>query len=58
MTAKENREYSEGNGGNGSGGISIAKLADQIIVREDADIEDIAYKLAKLIERQATQVGY
>jgi len=53
MTAKENREYSEGNGGNGTGGISIAKLADQITVREDADINRIADALvAKILEKR------
>ncbi|MFJ8462283.1 phage tail tape measure protein, partial [Lysinibacillus xylanilyticus] len=57
MTARENKGYSEGNGGGTSGGISIAKLADQIIVREDADIDAIAYKLAKAIERQRAQVS-
>ncbi|MGY3188810.1 phage tail protein [Lysinibacillus sp. TE18511] len=57
MTAKENREYSQGNGGNGaSGGVLIT--GNQFTVREEADIEKIAYKLAKLIEREATQVGY
>ncbi|ASN68102.1 putative tail tapemeasure protein [uncultured Caudovirales phage] len=53
MTAKENREYSSGNSGNGSGGISIAKLADQITVREDADINRIADALvAKILEKR------
>lgn len=57
LTAQENKEYSQGKGGGASGGITIAKLADQVIIREDADIDEIAYKLAKAIERQATQVG-
>lgn len=56
LTAKENREYSDG-GGNGSGG-SVLISGNQFTVREEADIEKIAYKLAKLIEREATQVGY
>ncbi|WHY54201.1 phage tail tape measure protein [Lysinibacillus pakistanensis] len=50
LTARENREYSEGNG---SGSISIAKLADQITVREDADINRIADALvAKILEKR------
>ncbi|MFJ8086845.1 hypothetical protein ACIQ7N_01325 [Lysinibacillus sp. NPDC095746] len=55
LTARENREYSEGKGGNGSGGVVIT--GNQFTVREEADIEKVAYQLAKLIERQATQVG-
>ncbi|WP_285395979.1 hypothetical protein [Lysinibacillus sp. fls2-241-R2A-57] len=54
LTAREAKEYDEGLSG---GGITIAKLADQIIVREDADIEDIAYKLARMIERERSQVS-
>jgi TP901 family phage tail tape measure protein len=46
MTAQENREYSGGSGG-GNGGITIAKLADQIIVREEADVERFAHSLAR-----------
>ena len=57
MTARENKEFSQGGSGGTSGGISIAKLADQIILREDADIDAIAYKLAKAIERQRAQVS-
>ncbi|WP_143114558.1 hypothetical protein [Lysinibacillus sp. FJAT-14222] len=55
LTARENKEYSEGKGGNGTGGVIIS--GNSFTVREEADIEKIAYKLAKLIERQATQVG-
>ncbi|MGE7692474.1 phage tail protein [Lysinibacillus sp. NPDC097214] len=54
LTAQEAKAYDEGRSG---GGITIAKLADHIIIREDADIEDIAYKLAKMIERERTQTG-
>lgn len=53
LTARENRDYSEGN----NGGITIAKLADSIVIREEADIDKFAYKLAKLIEKERTQVG-
>ncbi|MDD1504735.1 phage tail tape measure protein [Lysinibacillus sp. CNPSo 3705] len=56
LTARENREYSEGKGGNGSGG-GIVVTGNSFTVREEADIEKIAYQLSKLIERQATQVG-
>lgn len=55
LNAQEAKAYDDGRTG---GGITIAKLADQIILREDADIDEIALKLAKAIERHATQVGY
>ena len=37
--------------------ISIPKLADQIIVREDADIEKIAEKLAERLEKISQNIG-
>lgn len=37
--------------------FSIAKLADSIIVREDADIDKIAEKLAKRLEETALNMG-
>uniref|UniRef100_UPI0004753458 tape measure protein n=1 Tax=Lysinibacillus boronitolerans TaxID=309788 RepID=UPI0004753458 len=37
--------------------VSIAKLAEQIVIREDADVQRIAYELAKLIEKEMVQVG-
>lgn len=45
LTAAENREYS------GGGGITLnlAKLADHIVVREEADIDRIAVRLAREI---------
>ncbi|MGC7931106.1 phage tail protein [Lysinibacillus sp. VIII_CA] len=43
--------------GQAGGGISIAKLAEQIVIREDADIDTIAFKLAKAIEREMYQAG-
>jgi hypothetical protein len=45
LTAQENREYS------GGGGITLnlAKLADHIVVREEADIDRIAVRLAREI---------
>ncbi|MBG9456733.1 phage tape measure protein [Lysinibacillus sphaericus] len=57
MTAQENKDYSQGNSGNGSSGPVVIS-GNSFTVREEADIEKIAYQLAKLIERQATQVGY
>jgi len=48
LTAQENKEYSQGNGGFG-GGVTIS--GNQFTVREEADIEKIAHKLADLIER-------
>lgn len=56
LTARENRDYSEGNGGNGAGG-GVVISGNQFTVREEADIEKIAFKLAKLIEQEAVQVG-
>ena len=53
LTAQENKEYSEG-GRTISPVINIAKME----VRNDSDIEAVAYKLAKYIEREAMQVGY
>lgn len=55
LTARENREYSGGKGGNRSSApvINIAKME----VRQDSDIDAIAYKLAKLIEKEANFVG-
>lgn len=55
LTAQENKEFSS-NGGLG-GGLSIAKLADQIIVREDTDIDRIAMAIVKQIERERLQRG-
>ncbi len=54
LTAQEAKAYDEGGA---RGGISIAKLADSIIIREDADIDAIAYKLAKAIEKEMVQTG-
>jgi len=55
LTARENKEYSEGNGGRSASGVVIT--GNNFTVREDADIEKIAYSLAKLIERQKAQVS-
>ena len=51
LTAQENKEYSQG----GFNGITIS--GNTFNVREEADIEKIAYKLAKYIEKEAVQVG-
>ena len=40
-----------------NGGVTIAKLADQIIVREEADIDKIANKLAEKLEKVALNTG-
>ncbi|WP_254636169.1 phage tail tape measure protein [Lysinibacillus sp. GbtcB16] len=58
LTARENRDYSEGNGGGGngtSGGVVIS--GNNFTVREDADIHRIAFELAKLIEQEMVQTG-
>lgn len=49
MTAKENREESQGNGG----GSNITITGNTFNVREDNDIKQIAYELAQLIEMEA-----
>lgn len=54
LTARENKDYSEGNGNTG-GGVVIT--GNNFTVREDADVQRIAYELAKLIEKERTQVG-
>lgn len=54
LNARDAEAYRNGQIG---GGIAIAKLADTIVMKEDSDIEAIAYKLAKYIEREALQVG-
>lgn len=47
LTSAENEQYTNG----GGGGVHIAKLADQIVVREDADIDRIAMALARELRR-------
>lgn len=57
LTARENRDYSEGGGGgNGSGG-GVVISGNNFTVREDADIHRIAFELAKLIEQEMVQTG-
>ncbi|NSL51701.1 hypothetical protein [Calidifontibacillus erzurumensis] len=51
LTPEENREYSKG-----GGGIHIAKLAEHIVVREEADIDKIAWKITKNLQR-AVEAG-
>lgn len=48
LTAQQNRSMA-----NGFGGLSIAKLADTIVVREEADIDKIANALARKINAAA-----
>ena len=55
MTARENKEYSESNGGGTGGGVLVT--GNSFTVREEADIEKIAFSLAKLIEKERVQVG-
>ena len=51
LTAQQNRQYNQG-GSN----VSIPKLADTIVVREDADIDKIANALVKKLRTNV--VGY
>lgn len=54
LTAQEAKAYDEGRSGKG-GGVVIT--GNNFTVREEADIDKIAYGLAKLIERERMQVG-
>ena len=54
LTAQENKEQAQGGGGSG-GGVVIT--GNNFTVREDADVQRIAYELAKLIEKERKQVG-
>lgn len=58
LTARENRDYSEGNGGGGNGtGGGVVISGNNFTVREEADIHRIAFELAKLIEQEMVQTG-
>lgn len=46
LPREEAAEYRSGGAG---GGVTIEKLADQIVIREEADIERIAYRIAREI---------
>jgi hypothetical protein len=48
LTAQQNRQYNDG----GAKGLNLGKLADTLIVREDADIDKIVNKLVKKIEEE------
>lgn len=52
LTAQQNRQYNQG-GSN----VSIPKLADTIIVREDADIDKIARALVKKLKTNTISYG-
>ena len=52
LTAQQNRQYNQG-GSN----VSIPKLADTIVVREDADIDKIASALVKKIKTNTISYG-
>lgn len=54
LTAQENKKQAQGGGGPG-GGVVIT--GNNFTVREDADVQRIAYELAKLIEKEKMQVG-
>lgn len=55
LNRQEAEAYRNGQAGGGSSApiINIAKME----VRQDSDIQDIAYKLAKLIERERAQIS-
>lgn len=51
------RAFDDGTRSGGASTITIAKLADQIIVREEADIDKIAQKLADKLEKVSKNLG-
>lgn len=55
LTAYENKELSQGKLGGTGGGVSIT--GNTFNVRQESDIEKVAYELAKLIERERLQIG-
>lgn len=55
LTADQNRDYNEGRGGGGT--VQVAKFADQIIVRNESDIDAIARALAKHINEAGGQMA-
>lgn len=54
LTAQENKEQAQGSGGSGSG---VVITGNNFTVREEADVEKIAFKLAKLIEEVKVRRG-
>lgn len=58
LTAQENKEYSEGKGGSGGGVvINIPKIADVVNASNPQDVDELLYKMAKVIEKEALQLG-
>ncbi|UZM98209.1 hypothetical protein OL548_26205 [Lysinibacillus sp. MHQ-1] len=57
LTARENRDYSEGGGGGNGAGRGVVISGNNFTVREEADIHRIAFELAKLIEQEMVQTG-
>ncbi|MDN4608647.1 phage tail tape measure protein [Sporosarcina highlanderae] len=60
-TYNDNRSYhnvtNTQEGGKMGGGIHIAKIADQVVIREESDIQKVAEHLATIIEREEAQMG-
>ncbi|MFD2615724.1 tape measure protein [Paenibacillus gansuensis] len=56
LTKAEADSYRSGR--SGSGGITIAKIADTVIIRQESDIDDLAKKLAKLVMNSEGNVAY
>lgn len=51
------KAFADGARSGGAGNITIAKIADQIVVREDADIDKIAQALADKLEKVSQNLG-
>lgn len=52
LTAQQNREYN-----NGGGTVNIPKLADTIVIREDADIDRVADRLVRKLKSNMVAYG-
>ncbi|MCL1700611.1 phage tail tape measure protein [Lysinibacillus sp. Bpr_S20] len=57
MTAQENKDYSQGKGGNGSGGFTF-NYNGTMVIREEADIQKVAMALSRELGREASRRGY
>lgn len=57
LTAQENRAYSGKTGGGKSTSSNVVISGNEFHVRKESDIKDIAYELAKLIEREGAQMA-
>lgn len=57
LTAQENKQLQNNGTIGGAGGGNVTVTGNTFNVRQDSDIEAIAYRLAKLIEGERAQIG-